>query len=89
LEHDFWILEFTGFQQHIDIQFIFVSMSSKIRIYNSFEEAEIAEAQRQVAQTGQERIAETVALILRVYNVTRQQLQNSTKSKRIKIISYN
>jgi GTP cyclohydrolase II len=64
-------------------------MSSKIRIYNSFEEAEIAEAQRQVAQTGQERIAETVALILRVYNVTRQQLQNSTKSKRIKIISYN
>lgn len=64
-------------------------MSPKIRIYNSFEEAEIVEAQRQVVQTGTQRIAETVALILRVYNVTRQELVNKTKSKHIKIISYN
>jgi len=63
-------------------------MSSKIRIYNSFEEAEIAEAQRQVAQTGPQRIAEAVALILRVYNITRLQLQNRTKNKRITILQH-
>ena len=58
----------------------------RLRIYNSFEEAATGEAQAVAMQAPIEHIRETVELILWVYGVTRKQLIDRPKSRRIKII---
>jgi len=60
----------------------------KIRIYTSFDEQAAAEAADVAKQPPMERIKETVELILRVYGVTREQLNNRKRSNRINIIQY-
>lgn len=60
----------------------------KLRIFNSWDEAERAEALNNSRQHPLERIKETVELILRVYGVTQKQLNDRRKKLHIKIISY-
>ena len=60
----------------------------KIRIYTSFDKQAAAEAEDVAKQPPMERIKETVELILRVYGVTREQLNNRKRSNRINIIQY-
>ncbi len=60
----------------------------KISIYKSFAEQASAEAASIARQSPAERIRETVDLILRVYNTSREQLNNREKSNRINIIQY-
>jgi hypothetical protein len=57
-----------------------------LRIYKSFEEQAEAETAEVALQPPLERIRETVELILRVYGVTREQLNNRKRSNRINII---
>ena len=47
----------------------------KLRIFNSWEEAAAADAQDAIRQSPIDRIRETVALILRVYGVTEDDLR--------------
>ena len=60
----------------------------KIRIYYSFEEAAEAEAFASAEQSPEDRIRETVELILRVYGVSREELKSRKLDKHIKIIHY-
>lgn len=60
----------------------------RIHIYNSFEEQQQAEIAAELARSPVERLRETVELILRVYGVTREDLKNRPKSKRINITRY-
>ena len=60
----------------------------KISIYHSFEEAEKAEREFILNQAPAERIKQTVDLILRTYNTTREELARRKKNKSIQIISY-
>ena len=60
---------------------------SHIKIFHSFEDAEKDEIKTALTQTPIERIKETVELILRAYNTTREDLKNRSSSKTIKIIS--
>lgn len=60
----------------------------KLRIYHSFEEAEGDASANDAKQSPLERIRETVELILRVYGVTQQQLNERKRNLHINIISY-
>jgi len=60
----------------------------KLRIFNSWEEAEEAEAADAALRTPLERIRDTVALILRVYGVTQQELNKRRGKLHIKILRY-
>lgn len=60
---------------------------SPIKIFHTFEDAENEEIDATLRQTPMERIRETVELILRAYNVTRDELKKRPSSKSIKIIS--
>ena len=62
-------------------------MPKKLRIYNSHEAAAADEAKTVSLQSPVERIRETVELILRVYNVTRTQLNLQKKNNRITIVA--
>ena len=63
-------------------------MPAKLRIYNSHEEAAADEVKRVAEQSPIARIKEAVELILRVYNVSRQELSNRPKNNRITIVEY-
>jgi CRISPR-associated endonuclease Csn1 len=58
-----------------------------IKIFHSFEDAERDEINASLNESPIERIRETVELILRAYDVTREELKQRTPSKSIKIIS--
>jgi CRISPR-associated endonuclease Csn1 len=60
---------------------------SAIKIFHSFEDAEKEEIKATRNETPVERLRETVELILRAYNVTREELKKRTHPKTIKIIS--
>mgnify|MGYP001257705167 CR=1 FL=1 len=60
----------------------------KIKIYNSYdqmEELQLKQALRKDPLTG---LRETVELILRVYGVTREDLNKRTRENRIRIVHY-
>lgn len=59
----------------------------KLRVFDSWEAAAAAEVAADALQPPLERIRETVALILRVYGVTQEQLNSQRKKLRINIIS--
>ncbi len=59
----------------------------KLSVFRSFEEAAEAEALADARQIPQERIKETVELILRVYGVTREELKARRNKLHINIIS--
>lgn len=60
--------------------------TNKLTFYKSFEEASLAEAKFILTQSPVERLRQTVELILRVYNVTRESLKERKSSNRIRII---
>ena len=60
----------------------------KLRVFHSWEEAAEAEARYDSTQSPVDRIKETVALILRVYGVTQEQLNNRAKKLHINITRY-
>jgi hypothetical protein len=60
----------------------------KLSVFKSWEEAEEAAAKAISLQSPVERIRETVALILRVYGVTQEELNNRRKKLHIKILRY-
>lgn len=60
----------------------------RIRVFKSFEEMEEAEAAEIAAQSPEQRIRETVQLILRVYGVSQAELSNRKRDTRIQIIHY-
>lgn len=59
---------------------------NSIRFYNSFEEAKQDEINFIINQSPIERIQQTVALILRAFNVTHESLRNRQRNNTIKII---
>jgi len=59
---------------------------NRIRIFNSFEEAKETETQDIINQSPVDRLRHTVELILRVYQVSRQDLKNRTATGKIRII---
>ena len=59
---------------------------NRIRIFNSFEEAKETETQDIIKQSPVDRLRHTVELILRVYQVSRQDLKNRTATGKIRII---
>ncbi len=62
------------------------SSPKRIKIYSSFEEAEQDKINYIINQSPVERLKQTVELILRVYNVTRESLKERKRSNRIHII---
>lgn len=58
-----------------------------IKIFTSFKEAEDNQIDNVLQQSPEERIHETVELILRTYNTTRDELKKRDRSKTLKIIS--
>lgn len=58
-----------------------------IRIFNSFEEAEEADIRETLAQSPEERISETVDLILRVYGFTQKELNKRVPGTWVRRIS--
>jgi hypothetical protein len=60
----------------------------KLRVFKSWEEAEDAEAAAAALRTPVEQIRDTVALILRVYGVTQEELNKRRGKLRIKILRY-
>lgn len=59
-----------------------------LRIYRSLEEANEAELLRTLGQSPQERVAEAVELILRVYGFTRESLKQRKPDTRVRITRY-
>jgi hypothetical protein len=59
-----------------------------LRIYRSLEEANEAELLRTIEQTPEERVAEAVELILRVYGFTRESLKQRKPDTRVRITRY-
>lgn len=57
-----------------------------IKIFKSFEDAKQAEIDFIIKQTPIERIQQTVALILRAFNVTNQSLRERKRNNTIRII---
>lgn len=57
-----------------------------LKIFNSFEEAEIFQIKCVLKQSPAERIKETVELILRAYGLTREQLKERKRSNTITIL---
>ncbi|TCC99156.1 hypothetical protein [Pedobacter hiemivivus] len=60
---------------------------NKIRIFKSFEEAKETEVQDIIKQSPIDRLRHTVELILRVHQVSRQDLKNRTATGKIRIIT--
>lgn len=60
---------------------------NSIRIFKSFEEAKETEIQNIIKQSPIDRLRHTVELILRVHQVSRQDLKNRTASGKIRIIT--
>ncbi|MET3115583.1 hypothetical protein AAKU52_003333 [Pedobacter sp. CG_S7] len=60
---------------------------NRIRIFNSFEEAKETEIQDIIRQSPIERLRHTVELILRVHQVSREDLKNRTATGKIRIIT--
>jgi hypothetical protein len=58
----------------------------RIKIFNSLEESKQDEINYIINQSPIERLRQTVELILRVYNVTRESLKEKKQSNRITII---
>ena len=58
----------------------------KLNVFHSWEDAAAAEIAATLLQSPVERIKETVALILRVYGVTEQQLRERRKKLHLTII---
>jgi hypothetical protein len=63
-----------------------VPVPNRIKIFNSLEESEQDKINYIINQSPVERLRQTVELILRVYNVTRESLKEKKHSKRINII---
>jgi hypothetical protein len=59
----------------------------RIRIFNSFEEAKETEIQDIIKQSPIDRLRHTVELILRIYQVSREDLKNRTTTGKIRIIA--
>lgn len=60
--------------------------NSRLHFFSSFEDASKDEAKFIVDQSPIDRLRQTVELILRVHNVTRQDLKEKKSSSRINII---
>lgn len=60
--------------------------SHSIKIFSSFEEAEIFQIKSILKQSPAERIRDTVELILRVYGFTREQLKERKSDNKITIL---
>ena len=60
--------------------------NNRIKIFNSFEESKQDEINYIINQSPIERLRQTVELILRVYNVTRESLKEKKYSNKITII---
>ncbi len=54
-----------------------------VKVFNSFEEAELSEIQAVLKQAPIERLRETIELILRVYGVSREELKTWPPYKRV------
>ncbi len=59
----------------------------RIRIFNSFEEAKETEIQEIIKQSPIDRLRHTVELILRVHQVSREDLKRRTATGKIRIIT--
>ena len=59
----------------------------RIRIFNSFEEAKETEIRDIIKQSPIDRLRHTVELILRVHQVSREDLKNRTATDKIRIIT--
>ena len=59
----------------------------RIRIFNSFEEAKETEILDIIKQSPIDRLRHTVELILRVHQVSREDLKNRTATDKIRIIT--
>ncbi|WP_316743087.1 hypothetical protein [Pedobacter antarcticus] len=59
----------------------------RIRIFNSFEEAKETEIQDIIKQSPIDRLRHTVELILRVHQVSREDLKRRTATGKIRIIT--
>lgn len=59
----------------------------RIRIFNSFEEAKQTEIQEIIKQSPIDRLRHTVELILRVHQVSREDLKRRTATGKIRIIT--
>jgi len=59
----------------------------RIRIFNSFEEANTFEIQHIIKQSAIDRLQHTVELILRVYQVSREDLKRRPAGGKIRIIT--
>lgn len=57
-----------------------------LKIFSSFEEAEVFNIKNILKQSHAERIRETVELILRVYGLTREQLNERKRDNKITIL---
>ncbi|AMP98856.1 hypothetical protein AY601_1950 [Pedobacter cryoconitis] len=62
-------------------------VKDRIRIFNSFEEAKKSEIQNIINQSPIDRLRQTVELILRVHQVSREDLKNRTATGKIRIIT--
>ena len=58
----------------------------RIRIFNSFEEAKTTEIQDIIKQSPVDRLRHAVELILRVYQVSREDLKSRATTGKIRII---
>jgi hypothetical protein len=56
-----------------------------VHIYSNFEEAEAAQIKKVACQSPEERIKETVELILRAYGVTREELKDRKTNNTVTI----
>ena len=59
----------------------------RIRIFNSFEEAGATEIQGIIKQSPVDRLRHAVELILRIHQVSREDLKSRTATGKIRIIS--
>ncbi|RAJ32244.1 hypothetical protein [Pedobacter cryoconitis] len=62
-------------------------VKDRIRIFNTFEEAKKNEIQDIIKQSPVDRLRHTVELILRVYQVSREDLKNRSATGKIRIIT--
>lgn len=63
-----------------------VSAYHSLKIFSSFEDAEIFQIKSILKQSPAERIKDTVELILRAYGLTRKQLKERKRDNRISIL---
>lgn len=63
-----------------------VAAHHSLKIFSSFEEAEVFQIKSILKQSPAERIRDTVELILRIYGVTREQLKERKSDNKITIL---